>query len=70
MSYADEMADAANDHGQRFTIATVIHHNGFILRGLVTGGDGNGIFVQPSGIEKQAPIFAAFVNVKSITFEV
>lgn len=53
-----------------YTIATVVHWNGFITRGLVTGGDGSGIFIQQSGIEKQRPIFCAFVNVKSITFEV
>lgn len=54
----------------RFTIATVNHWNGFTVRGLVTGGDGSGIFIQRSGIEKQRPIFCAFVNVKSIEFEV
>lgn len=52
-----------------FTIATVTHWNGFIARGLVTGGDGSGIFVQRSNAE-QAPIFCAFVNVKRIEFEV
>jgi hypothetical protein len=50
----------------RHTIATVDHWIGLSITGLVTGGDGSGIYVQrPNGL----PIFCAFANVRKITFQ-
>lgn len=46
-------------------VARVEHWNGFILTGIVTGGDHAGIFVQAPN---KLPIFCDFRNVKSIHF--
>jgi acyl dehydratase len=49
-----------------YKIATVEHWNGVIMHGLVTGGDGSGLFVQRAN---GLPIFCAFANVRKITFQ-
>ena len=49
----------------QYQIATVVHWNGFTIRGLVTGGDGHGIFVQEPN---RSPIFCDFSNVRTINF--
>lgn len=46
-------------------IVRVEHWNGTVIRGLITGGDGHGLYVQPP---RKLPVFCDFQNVKTMSF--
>lgn len=48
-----------------FNLVWVNHWNGFVVQGIVTGGNANGIFVQEPN---RLPVFCDFVNVKEMRF--